>query len=263
MPVQRWNPETYAKNARFVSDFGTEVLELLSPQPGERILDVGCGDGVLTEKLVSAGCSVVGIDSSAEQVEGARMRGLDARVMNAECLPFDSEFDAVFSNAVLHWIRNKQAVVSSAFRALKPGGRFVGEFGGAGNVSTIQNALHESLARRGIDASALDPWTFPTVEEYRKVLEDGGFEVRTITLFPRPTALPTEMVAWLETFAQPFLSGLDPDDRQKCIVEICESVRPHLYDSQRGWLADYVRLRFAALRPPHELAPSAIQRHPQ
>ena len=250
MAAQRWNPETYAKNARFVSDFGTEVLELLLPRPGERILDLGCGDGALTERFVLAGCSVVGIDSSAEQVQAARMRGLDARVMNAESLPFDREFDAVFSNAVLHWIRDAEAVVARVHRALKPGGRFVGEFGGSGNVMTIQSALAESLNRRGIDASTLNPWTFPTLEEYRSVLEKGGFEVRTITLFPRPTALPTDMAAWLHTFAHSFLIPLDPDDRQSCIQEVCARVQPYLYDSQRGWFADYVRLRFAAVRPP-------------
>src|SRR5213593_296011 len=183
--AQRWDPDTYAKNARFVSDLATEVLELLSPQPRERILDLGCGDGALTENLLRAGCSVVGIDSSPEQVEAARRRGLDARVLTAESLPFDREFDAVFSNAVLHWIRDQAAVVSSVYRTLRPGGRFVGEFGGSGNIKTIRNALAESLNRRGIDASAVDPWTFPTADDYRSALENGGFEVRTIILFPR------------------------------------------------------------------------------
>jgi trans-aconitate methyltransferase len=249
MTAQKWNPETYARNARFVSDFGTEVLELLSPRAGEHILDLGCGDGVLTEKLVLAGCSVVGIDSSPEQVEAARARGLDARVMNAESLAFDREFDAVFSNAVLHWVRNSAAAVDGAYRSLKPGGRFVGEFGGSGNVGTIRNALTESLARRGIDAAPLDPWTFPTVQEYRNVLENVGFEVRMITLFPRPTPLPGDMTAWLDTFAQSFFFTLDPHERKRCMEEICTSVRPYLYDTRHGWFVDYVRLRFAAVRP--------------
>ena len=249
MAVQRWNPETYAKNARFVSELGTEVLRLLSRQPGERILDLGCGDGALTEKLVLAGCSVVGIDNSVEMVQAAQMRGLDARVLNAKFLPFDREFDAVFSNAVLHWIQDAQAVVVSVYQAIKPGGRFVGEFGGSGNVMTIRNALAESLHRRGIDASTLDPWMFPTAEEYRNVLEHGGFNIRTITLFPRPTALPTNMAAWLDTFAQSFLIALNPGDREEFTEEVCARVRPSLYDSQRGWFADYVRLQFAAERP--------------
>jgi SAM-dependent methyltransferase len=177
------------------------------------------------------------------------MRGIDARVMNAESLPFDREFDAVFSNAALHWIQDADAAASSVFRSLKPGGRFVGEFGGEGNVKTIRDALTECLSHRGKDAAALDPWKFPTVETYRGVLENGGFAVRTMTLFSRPTGLPTGMEGWLKTFAQSFLIELDPDERQACIEEICAAVRPRLYDSRRGWHADYVRLRFAASRP--------------
>jgi len=137
---QDWDPETYAKNARFVANLGLDVLALLAPEPGERVLDLGCGDGALTERLVAAGCSVVGIDSSAAQVTAARARGLDARVGRGESLPFEGEFDAVFSNAALHWIRDADAVVKSVYRALKPGGRFVGELGGAGNVGTIRSA---------------------------------------------------------------------------------------------------------------------------
>ncbi|MGI8784348.1 MAG: class I SAM-dependent methyltransferase [Acidobacteriota bacterium] len=249
MAAQSWNPETYARNARFVSELGLEVLELLSPQPGERVLDLGCGDGALTERLVCAGCSVIGVDSSAEQVAAARMRGLDARVANAESLPFEGEFHAVFSNAALHWIRDAGAVVASVHRALKPGGRFVGELGGSGNVMTRRTALAEALYRRGVDAAALDPWMFPTVEQYRTLLESDGFAVKTIALFARPTALPTGMPAWLDTFAQSFLAVFEPGERQKIIDEICATVRPYLYDSQRGWFADYVRLRFAAQRP--------------
>ena len=125
--AQIWNPESYARNARFVSDLGSPVAELLAPKPGERILDLGCGDGVLTRKLADLGCEVVGIDSSAAQIEAARKLELDARVMNAEALPFTEEFDAIFSNAVLHWIKNADSMIASVYRALKPRGRFVAE----------------------------------------------------------------------------------------------------------------------------------------
>jgi SAM-dependent methyltransferase len=127
MATQTWDPTTYAKNARFVSDLGSPVLELLAPQPGERILDLGCGDGVLTRKIAGRAGDVVGVDSSAPQVEAARKLGLDARVMNVEDLPFQEEFDAVFSNAVLHWIRRADAVIDGVYRSLRPGGRFVAE----------------------------------------------------------------------------------------------------------------------------------------
>ena len=246
MPTQHWNPETYARNARFVSDLGAGVFGLLAPRPGEQVLDLGCGDGALTEKLVAAGCRVIAIDSSAEQIGAARARGLDARRGSAETLPFQEEFDAVFSNAVLHWIRDAPAVIASVHRALKPGGRFVAEFGGAGCVQTVRLALIDAATRRGLDGPALDPWFFPTEAEYRAKLEAHGFEVRAITLFPRPTPLPGDITDWLETFAQPFLGAVAAGDRRAFIQEVRDAVQPALFDASRGWSADYVRLRFDA-----------------
>ena len=246
---QRWNPESYAKNAGFVAELGRDVLALLAPRPGERVLDLGCGDGALTDQLVLAGCSVVGVDSSAAQVAGARARGLDARVARAEALSFEGEFDAVFSNAALHWMREADAVVKSVYRALRPGGRFVAELGGTGNVDTIRRALTVAVARRGLDAEALDPWLFPTPEWYRRLLEQHGFVAGTMLLFPRDTIVPTDMVGWLETFAQPFLAPFGADVRRAVLQEVSEAVRPQLYDAERGWTVDYVRLRFAATRP--------------
>ncbi len=248
MTEQQWDPQTYAKHARFVSDLGSGVVDLLAPQPGERILDLGCGDGALTEKLVAAGAEVVGVDASAEQVAAARARGLDARVARGEALPFAAEFDAVFSNAALHWMRDADAVLVSVHRALRPGGRFVAEMGGAGNVATIRAALAAAMGRRGIDGPAVDLLFLPTAEEHRARLEAHGFAVRTIALFARPTPLPGELSAWLETFAQSFLGALPPEERPRLIEEVSTALRPHLYDAERGWVADYVRLRFAAAK---------------
>ena len=249
MTTQTWDPETYARNARFVSDLGAGLVHLLAPQPGERILDLGCGDGVLTVSLVAAGCDVVAVDSSAAQVAAARARGLDARVANAEMLEFTAEFDAVFSNAALHWMRNPNAVLTSVHNALKPGGRFVAELGGADCVITIRTALTEALARRGLDAAACDPWFFPTAVDYRARLESHDFVVETLMLFPRPTPLPGDIAGWLETFAQPFLGAVKAGDREALIQEIRAALEPQLYDPDRGWVADYTRLRFAARRP--------------
>jgi SAM-dependent methyltransferase len=248
MTAQQWNPETYEKNARFVSDLGAGVVDLLAPKAGERVLDLGCGDGALTEKLVAAGCRVVAVDASAEQVAGAVKRGLDARVARAEALMFDNEFDAVFSNAVLHWIKDADGVIASVARALKPGGRFVAEFGGFGCIATIRDALIAALERRGVDANAADPWYFPTDTDYRAKLEAHGFAVGFMALFPRPTPLPGDAGAWLETFAQPWLGAVAPADRPALIAEVCEAMRPTLYSPESGWVADYVRLRFAAER---------------
>src|SRR3984957_11900410 len=158
--TQSWDPDGYARNARFVSDLGAPLIELLAPQAGERILDLGCGDGALTEKLVACGCTVVGVDGSAEQIAAACKRGLDARVKNGEQLDFDHEFDAVFSNAALHWMKRADAVIEGVRRALKSGGRFVAEMGGAGCVAKVRAALTAALSQRGIDAGPLDPWYF-------------------------------------------------------------------------------------------------------
>ena len=249
MTTQQWDPDTYARNARFVSDLGAGVLELLAPQPGERVLDLGCGDGALTEKLVAAGCRVMAIDSSVEQIGAARARGLDARRGRAETLPFNAEFDAVFSNAVLHWIPDAGAVIAAGHRARKPGGRFAAEFGGAGCVETVRLALIDAANRRGLDGAALDPWFFPTDARYRTLLEAQGFTVRAMTLFPRPTPLPGDITDWLETFAQPFLRAVPEEDRQAFIADVRQAVQPTLFDAARGWSADYVRLRFVAEKP--------------
>src|SRR5260370_30370001 len=164
--TQQWDPERYARNARFVSDLGMPVVELLAPQSGELILDRGCGGGVLTRKLVDLGCDVVGVDGSALQIAAAATLGLDARVMDGQALGFEDEFDAVFSNAALHWMKRPDDVIEGAWRALKPGGRFVAEFGAARCVARIRAALMKSLASRGLDGNRLSPWYFPTTEEY-------------------------------------------------------------------------------------------------
>lgn len=248
MTTQSWDPEQYGRDARFVSDLGAPVVELLAPQAGERILDLGCGDGALTEKLVAAGCAVVGVDGSAAQVEAARARGLDARVMDGERLAFDGEFDAVFSNAAMHWMKRPDAVIAGVRRALKPRGRFVAEMGGHGCVAAIRLALHEALRRRGVEPMSVDPWYFPTVDEYRARLEAAGFEARWIALIPRPTPLPGDVTAWLEVFAKPFLAPVAEADRAAAVAEIRDALRPMLCDEAGKWTADYVRLRFAAAK---------------
>jgi SAM-dependent methyltransferase len=245
---QTWDPERYARNARFVSDLAAAVVELLDPRPGERILDLGCGDGVLTAKLAAMGCSVVGVDGSRAQIEAARGLKLDARVMDGEGLSFDSEFDAVFSNAALHWMRNPEAVISGVWRALRPNGRFVAEFGGHGCVAKIKKALVDALNRRGMDGEAAVPWYFPTVEEYSTLLNRAGFSISTIALIPRPTPLPGDVTGWLETFGESFTTCLPLAERPGYIAEVREALRPELADADDKWTADYVRLRLAAIK---------------
>ena len=232
-----------------MSGFGLAALALLNPQPGERILDLGCGEGALTAKLVEAGCTVVGVDGAAAMVEAARHRGLDVRLMDGQRLQFSAEFDAVFSNAALHWMPDPDAVIAGVRRALKPSGRFVAEFGGHGNVATIVEALRAVLARRGVEGGGLMPWYFPKPETYAAKLRAGGFAVENIALFLRPTPLPTDMAGWLDTFGESFFSQLPPRDRDDALAEVIERLRPSLYDHAGHWTADYVRLRFAAHLP--------------
>jgi trans-aconitate methyltransferase len=248
--AQTWDPASYARNARFVSDLGSPVVELLAPRPGERILDLGCGDGVLTRKLVDLGCEVVAVDSSAPQVEAARKLGLDAHVISGEALPFREEFDAVFSNAVLHWIKNADPMIAGVYRSLKPGGRFIAECGGYGCVHKVRTALVEALDRRGTSGEARVPWYFPTPGDYATRLERAGFRVDSIALIPRPTPLPGDIIDWLEIFALSFLQGLSDAERQEYLQEVRTVLEPQLRESTGTWVADYVRLRFAASKPP-------------
>ncbi|WP_249975850.1 class I SAM-dependent methyltransferase [Vreelandella olivaria] len=245
-PGQNWDVSGYAEHAHFVPKQGIDVLKQLAPQPGERILDLGCGDGTLTAQLVQRGADVLGIDASEDMVNAARLRGVTARVVDGHQLPFDHEFDAVFSNAALHWMLDPQAVLAGVKRALKPGGRFVAEFGGHGNVAAICTALIASLQFRGISSRGRHPWYFPTTQEYSHLLQTVGFRVESIELIPRPTPLPTGMAGWLETFASPFLHGLD-EDLKVAVVDNTMSLLAHsLSDGQGNWTADYVRLRVSA-----------------
>ena len=252
MPQQRspktWDAEHYSRSAAFVADMSDPVVALLAPSPGERILDVGCGDGRLTERLSKMGVAIVGVDASPAMVESARKRGLDARLMPAEELAFDSEFDAVFSNAALHWVLEPQKAVAGVYRALKPGGRFAAEFGGAGNVAQVCATLSAALARRGHDFAALSPWYFPSPEQYAAILRAAGFSVDTIGLHDRPTRLDGDLGDWLNLFAPSILGVLPPPEREKAVDEIREMLGPEQCDEHGVWTVDYVRLRLLARR---------------
>jgi trans-aconitate methyltransferase len=246
MNTNTWESNTYLKHAHFVADLATPVLELLNPQKAEHILDLGCGDGRLTKALQDIGCIVTGVDYSEDFVKTAKANGLNAKVMDAHNLTFQNEFDAVFSNAALHWMKEPEKVIAGVKRALKPKGRFVGEFGGYGNIQSILDALRIALKERGINLDDVNPWYFPTPDKYQTLLEAEGFRVDYIKLIPRPTPLPTDILGWLATFANSFTKLFPEQEQEAFLNQVMTLTAPKLQQADGNWTVDYVRLRFAA-----------------
>ncbi len=259
--AQTWNSTQYVQNGGFVASMATEVVDLLDPRPGERVLDAGCGEGSLTAQMAACGASLRGVDTSASMVAAARARGLAVDHANLADLSYTAEFDAVFSNAALHWIplASQPAALAGLHRSLRPGGRFVAEMGGQGNIAAIRTALAAVLSRYGVDAEVAAASFYPAPEHYRQLLEAAGFKVQIITLHPRPTPLPggsDGMERWLHTFRNGvFDLLLDQSTRQTALADTVALLRPTLFDSRQNskdasalWSADYVRLRFHATR---------------
>ncbi len=242
-----WNAQDYAIDAGFVPVLGSAIARLLDARRGERVLDLGCGDGVLSTELALTGAQVIGVDASPELVIAARARGVDAQVMDGHALAFDGEFDAVFSNAALHWMREPDRVLAGVRRALKPGGRLVAEFGGDGNVAAIVGAVQAARVAHGHGESAFN-WYFPTVEAYSDRLRQHGFHVQFAERVERPTPLPTGIAGWLRVFAAPLLADLDSTTacRMRGAAEALLADLPR--DASGLPLADHVRLRVLARR---------------
>lgn len=246
-PDEKWDAKQYEENAAYVVEMAGEVLEWLDPRPGQRILDLGCGDGRLSLSLVEAGAQVLAVDGSEEMVAAAKERGLDARVVQGQSLEFRNEFDAVFSNAALHWMHPHQDMLAGVARALKPGGRFVAQMGGHGCAAPLIVALAATLETRGLDGNLAMPWFFPTAEEYRGLLEANGFAIKRIELVSNPTRLPTSIEGWMDTFAHHFLNLLPPEERPAARDQAIIFLRPAIEDRDGNWTVDFVSLRFEAV----------------
>ncbi len=242
-----WNADNYQDHASFVSALALPVVDLLDPQEGERILDLGCGEGTLGLEITRHGASVLGVDLSAEMVAKARKNGLEAEVMSVTQIPFDAEFDAVFSNAMLHWVREPELAVVHIAKALKRGGRFVAEFGGAGNVHHIVEAMRAVFQRHPEYGAFDDFWYFPTPEQYSVILEKYGFDVQYIELIPRPTPID-DIIHWLLLFTNGVTEHLSTEQTAQFRAEVRERLKETNHTEAEGWVADYVRLRIKAIK---------------
>lgn len=243
-----WDAGQYESSFSFVFQYGAELLPLLNPKPGERILDIGSGTGNLTAEIAGAGAEVTGLDASPEMVAQARRNYPQLRFVLADAAKFtvDQPYDGAFSNAALHWVRDAEGMVRSLSRALKPGGRFVAEFGGHGNIVRILGALLPAIHARGYPGE--NPWYFPSIGEYAALLERYGFEVNSAWLFDRWTQLeddPRAIQNWIEMFGGPMLRVMPASDRAAVLEEAEEALRPVLFREGR-WYADYRRIRVIA-----------------
>lgn len=248
MTKQNWNAEQYQKGASFVSRLGTPVLELLAPESGEKILDLGCGDGTLTSQIQNRNCEVLGIDSSASMIAKAREKGLKARVLSAENIDYHCQFDAVFTNAVLHWVDDIDAVVTKVHHALKVNGRFIGEFGGKGNIEALISQISVTFSEFPEFGEFNNPWYFPSTEEFSSVLERSRFQIQYIELIPRPTTLKSGINSWLKIFTNSITEGLSVEQKKIFITEVTKKLKPLIFSETEGWIADYVRIRFKAIK---------------
>ena len=241
--TSQWDAADYARVGGFVPELGQAALDLLDPQPGEHILDVGCGDGSLTLKIKEAGADVVGIDNSLSMVAAAKAKGLDARLMDAAQLKFSEAFEAAFSNATLHWVLDKERAARAIWFALKPGGRFAGEMGGAANLARLRETLDDVLVERGFGPPTYASNWYPTPEEFTAVYEQAGFKDIEARLVDRPTQLEHGVAAWVTTFRAGWLdrAGVPHEGRQDIADAVAARVRSNI--------ADYVRLRFIMGKP--------------
>ncbi|MEI3605748.1 class I SAM-dependent methyltransferase [Pseudogracilibacillus sp. SE30717A] len=254
MSINVWNSDVYDDKLHFVSRLGKGILELLQPKEGEEILDLGCGTGDLSKEIAKTGAVVTGIDASSEMIKKARVKfsGLNFHVADAVDYRREEKFDAVFSNAALHWMKQSEKVVKTIEQVLKPNGRFVAEFGGAGNVQTIVNAIQKVLQEKYSIDSVTDrnPWYFPSIGEYSSLLEKHGFHVTYACLFDRPTTLPDGeegLTYWLDSFADDFFPDFSPKERKQIYVEISKEIEDDLF-IDGNWVADYKRLQIIAIK---------------
>jgi SAM-dependent methyltransferase len=250
--VSGWDAKAYDERFGYVTEYGTDLVAVLDPQPDEWVLDLGCGTGHLTARIAATGAHAEGLDADPAMVARARHehRGVAFRLAAAQTFTVAAPFDAVFSNAALHWVapQDQEAVLRQVRAALRPGGRFVAEMGGAGNVAHLLDAADRACHELGLPRVA-HPWSFPTPLERTGDLEAAGFEVRSMQHFPRPTPL-TEgdgAGAWFRMFGRWLLAAVPEDQHDELLTAVDRHAAPHLRGPDGRWTADYVRLRWTAV----------------
>jgi trans-aconitate methyltransferase len=248
-----WDSALYDEKHAFVFKYGEDLLKLLNPQKNELVIDLGCGTGHLTHKIAEAGALVTGIDNSAEMIEKARHEypSLHFERQNGINFKLDELVDAVFSNATLHWIPEKEKVIAAVYYALKKGGRFVAEFGGKGNVDNILKAIKNVLMQEGFTENALiDIWYYPSIAEYAMLLEKQGFRVVYATHVDRLTEFnnpETGMYDWINMFCGDFFKDIENAEKEELISKIIEDLRATNYKNSK-WYGDYKRIRIVAIK---------------
>ncbi len=245
--TNKWNPTSYNKHTAFVSQLALPVVDLLDPQKGEKILDIGCGEGTLAVEIERSGAKVIGVDMSAEMIEQCQAKGIEAYVGSVTNLPYEEAFDSVFSNATLHWVKDAQTAIQNMAKALKPNGRFVCEFGAKGNVHSVVSAMEKVFEKHPEFGAFENPWYFPSMEEYRTLLESEGFSIEYIEIIPRPTPMD-DIVNWLDIFANGVTKHLSKKQFETFKEECRAILKESIYSEEQGWMLDYKRLRVRVVK---------------
>lgn len=247
-----WNPILYDKKHAFVSNYGHDLIDLLDPKPKEKILDLGCGTGDLANTLFKKNADVVGVDQSKKMILQAKDKypHIDFLVKDATKLGYDSEFDAVFSNATLHWVKEPEQALISIYKSLKQNGRFIAEFGGKGNIQTVTDEINAQLTANGLKEHMRQfPWYFPSIGEYSSLMEKVGFRVTFAQHFDRPTILKGHngLKNWITMFGSDMFKNIDKHKRTEIITKVEENLKTVLF-KEGNWMADYKRIRVTGIK---------------
>ena len=243
--LYNWNVNKYSKHTNF--ELAQPIIKLLNPQENEKILDLGCGDGTLAIEIEKSNAKVIAVDLSQDMVKRTKERGIESYLMNATELKFENEFNAVFSNLALHWVKDSKMVIKKVHTALKDNGRFIAEFGGYGDIKRPLYAMQKVFENNKEYGKFNKPWYFPKETDYKQLLESNGFKVEYIELISRPTKI-VDITNWLDMFTNGIIFHLTNEQQINFKKEVREILKPMIYSEKNGWVVNHVRLRFKAIK---------------